>query len=111
MWHEQVPIDRPHAPMPWASPPDQKAGGVVASGKGHCRGKASNIVVVSPTLRIEEAAARLGCSPMDLWNLIHRGECPGLRRLDRYCVDESALDQVLEVLTRPESTANSPNYY
>lgn len=82
------------------------------SRKGQGKGKASmTTAVVSPTLRIEEAAARLGCSPMDLWNLIHRGECPGLRRLDRYCVDESALDQVLEVLTRPESAANTLDHY
>ena len=73
----------------------------MASRKGHCKGKASNIVVVSPTLTIAEAAVRLGTNPMDLWNLIHRGECPGLHHLGRYVIEESALDEVLEILTRP----------
>lgn len=58
-------------------------------------------MVVSPTLTIAEAAARLGTNPMDLWHLIHRGECPGLHHLGRYVIEESALNEVLEVLTSP----------
>jgi hypothetical protein len=73
----------------------------VASKKGHGKGKASNIVVVCPTLTIAEAAERIGCEPAMLWALLHKGELPGVVRLDRYYVREDALAGVLEVLTAP----------
>ncbi len=46
---------------------------------------------------------------MDLWHPIHRGECPGLHHLGRYVIEESALDEVLEVLTRPNTTLSGTN--
>ncbi|MFI4892375.1 MAG: helix-turn-helix domain-containing protein [Phycisphaerales bacterium JB058] len=90
-----MPLNRAHPAMPWATESDQEAGFVVA------KEKAQNLLVLSPTLTIAQAAARLGANPMDLWGLIHRGECPGLRRFGRYVIEESALNEVLEVLTRP----------
>lgn len=88
--------------MPRASASDQEAGFVVSGVMGQGRDKAKVFMVVSPTLTIAEAAARLGTNPMDLWHLIHRGECPELHHLGRYVIEESALDEVLEVLTAPE---------
>lgn len=64
--------------------------------------RATNASIRCPTLTVDQAAQRLGANPMDLWGLIHRGECPGLRRFGRYVIEESALDEVLVVLTRPE---------
>ncbi|MBC6952642.1 MAG: DNA-binding protein [Leptolyngbya sp.] len=57
--------------------------------------------MVCPLLSVDEAAARLGCAPMDLWRLIHAGECPGLIHLGRHYIEAGRLDDVLEVLTRP----------
>jgi predicted DNA-binding transcriptional regulator AlpA len=56
---------------------------------------------VCPLLRIEEAAERIGCEPTLLWDLLHRGDLPGMVRLDRYYVEAGRLEDVLEVLTRP----------
>lgn len=63
--------------------------------------KAWNYGVVCPLLSVDEAAARLGCAPMDVWRLIHAGECPGLIHLGRHYIEAGRLDDVLEVLTRP----------
>lgn len=47
-------------------------------------------------LSVDEAAARLGCAPMDLWRLIHAGECPGLIRLGRHYIEAGRLEEVLK---------------
>ena len=47
-------------------------------GGGGVKRKAWNYGVVCPLLSVDEAAARPGCAPMDVWRLIHAGECPGL---------------------------------
>jgi len=70
--------------MPWASPPDQKAGGVVASGKGQGKDKAKVFMVVSPTLTFREAAERLGCEvPMGTQAFRRQQYGIECRRLDR----------------------------
>lgn len=53
-------------------------------------------------LSVDEAAARLGCAPMDLWRLIHAGDCPGLIHMGRHYIEAGRLDDVLDVLTRPD---------
>lgn len=72
------------------------------------KGFSTETSVLYPVLRIDEAAARLGCPAMDIWALIHQGRCPGLRRLwGRLVIDADRLDEVLDVLTRPV-TVNEP---
>lgn len=72
------------------------------------KGKAWSHAVACPLLRIEEAAARIGCEPALLWALLHRGALPGMVRLDRYYVEEARLEAVEEVLARPEGTITPP---
>lgn len=64
--------------------------------------KRAYIKAACPTLSVTEAAERLGADPMEIWELIHKGDCPGLRRLATLRIDESAMDEILEVLTDPE---------
>lgn len=99
MWHEQVPIDSPYAQMPWASPPDQKAGGVVASGKGQGKDKAKVFMVVSPTLTFREAAERLGCEVADMWRLYEAGNLPGVVILGQRFIEEAHLERVRTALS------------
>ena len=40
---------------------------------------------------------------MAIWELIHRGDCPGLQHFGRYVIEASALEEVLEVLTDPDA--------
>jgi len=69
------------------------------------KGKAWTNDVRAPLLTIPEAAARIGCEPALLWALLHRGDLPGVVRLSRYFVEEKRLEEVEEVLTRPDSRA------
>jgi len=69
------------------------------------KGKAWTNDVRAPLLTIPEAAERIGCEASLLWALLHRGALPGVVRLSRYFVEEKRLEEVEEVLTRPDSRA------